>query len=1091
MTDDATRAQNDAANPQVSTWLSANAGSGKTRVLTDRVARILLRGTDPQSILCLTYTKAAANEMQNRLFQTLGEWSMLDDDNLLEQLNNLGAPAPSNLSSARTLFARAIETPGGLKIQTIHSFCASILRHFPLEAQISPQFHEMDDVAQSALIDEVLEGIADSQQAANVAQHFGGDLRTLAKTIISKAAHFTPDLPSAFAHFGLQPDTTLDTIAGHITDEDIALLKRIAGPLCASSSSTDQKLGSALAELHAGAGVANLPLLFNALLTQKGEVRARLGTKSVREGALAADVTQLDAIASATHDIRKELNAFNAAQKTSALHGFAHLLLPAYEEQKRQNGLLDFDDLISKTRDLLTSQSLAWVLYRLDGGISHILVDEAQDTSPAQWQVIKALADEITAGQGADTQENRTIFVVGDKKQSIYSFQGADARAFDDMSDSFERQLRHGAGLKRRELSYSFRSSPAILTAVDAVSRQPGVDGLGSHIGHMAFKPTLPGRVDLWPLIPKPESDEDPAWYDPVDRPAKNDPDVLLANTIAENVSELLESGSIPAKNGDFRPIDPGDIMILVQRRSRLFTEIIRACKAAELPIAGADRMKIAGELAVRDLLALLSFVALPEDSLSLACALRSPLFSWSEGDLFNLAAKRKQTHLWATLRSQADTYPKTLSMLQDLRNRAEFDRPFEILERILTRHDGRRNLLARLGGEAEDAINELLNQALNYERSNVPTLTGFLRQTQVEDIEIKRRSDTSGNLIRVMTVHGAKGLESPIVILPDTTRGERRQTSDVLLSDGYPIAATRTAESPAQTETARDALRQAEREERNRLLYVAMTRAETWLITCGTETRGEDAINWHGLIEAALRDCDATPINTPTGQGLRLSHGAWSDAATPRQSDDPDPTPAAPFFDIPVSNEYALLEPILPSDLGGAKVLGGGAYDEEAAKKRGRQIHLLLEHPGTDPLVLLSSGPDAAPPEVISELAAEAKAVVQAHPQLFTPETLAEVDITAQLSAFSTPISGTIDRLCIEPGKITAVDFKTNAITPDSPEDTPEGILRQMGAYLEALEQIWPDHQIEIAVLWTKSAKFTVLPHGIVRKALASTTTS
>ena len=178
--DDATRRQIEAADPANSTWLAANAGSGKTHVLTNRVARLLLEGVMPQNILCLTYTKAAASEMQNRLFKRLGRWTMLDNSSLLSELQNLSLEwslSTYDVSRARTLFARAIEAPGGLKIQTIHSFCASILRRFPLEAGVNPQFTELDERAQKILLGEVLESISDQTGHSSfdgIAHYFTG-----------------------------------------------------------------------------------------------------------------------------------------------------------------------------------------------------------------------------------------------------------------------------------------------------------------------------------------------------------------------------------------------------------------------------------------------------------------------------------------------------------------------------------------------------------------------------------------------------------------------------------------------------------------------------------------------------------------------------------------------------------------------------------------------------------------------------------------------------------------------------------------------------------------------------------------------------
>ena len=406
------------------------------------------------------------------------------------------------------------------------------------------------------------------------------------------------------------------------------------------------------------------------------------------------------------------------------------------------------------------------MLYRLDGGIDHILVDEAQDTSPDQWDVVEKLAQEFTSGEGARSDVERTIFVVGDKKQSIYSFQGADPQAFDRMQQEFGRRLAEsGSKLWDSTLEYSFRSSSAILSLVDILFENRAEAGFHKDSLHRAFKADLPGRVDLWPVVEKVEEDDDGDWTDPVDRPGARHHTVILAEKVAQSIKDMIDRGETIPEDGETpgtfvrRKVQPGDFLILVQRRSDLFAEIIRACKALRLPIAGADRLKVGAELAVKDLAALLSFLATPEDSLSLATVLKSPLFGWTEQQLFDLAHRRQEQFLWAALRQRAEEFPETLDILNDLRGQIDFLRPYDLIERILTRHDGRRKLLGRLGAEAEDGINALLSQALAYERTDIPSLTGFLVWIQTDDLEIKRQMSGVGNMIRVMTVHGSKGL--------------------------------------------------------------------------------------------------------------------------------------------------------------------------------------------------------------------------------------------------------------------------------------------------------------------------------------------
>jgi ATP-dependent helicase/nuclease subunit A len=1108
---EATERQVQAARPNASTWLAANAGSGKTRVLTDRVARLLLSYVQPQHILCLTYTKAAASEMQNRLFQRLGQWAMLDDAKLLSQLTDLGvagAITPDRLAHARTLFARAIETPGGLKIQTIHSFCASLLRRFPLEAGVSPQFSEMEDRSSALLREEIVDAFSDGPEAplvdaiARYVTDTGFD--NLTQAITHKRAGFVSpcdwdellqvfDLPDGF-----DEQAMLDAV---YMGGEVELIQSML-PALIESGGNNAKAAAKLAAFT-DRTLAALPVLEGILLTgagAKAPFSAKINsfpTKALREGALAPLMPQLEALMLRVEDARERRLALVAAQKSLALHQFAAAFLPEYDRRKQLRGWLDFDDLILKARQLLNDASVAaWVLYRLDGGIDHILVDEAQDTSPAQWDVIEKLAQEFTSGEGARSGVERTIFVVGDKKQSIYSFQGADPEAFDRMQQEFGHRLREsGSSLEDLTLEFSFRSSDAILRLVDLVFANRAEAGFHKDSLHRAFKADLPGRVDLWPVVEKVDDDDDRDWTNPVDRTSTQHHTVILAKQVARSIREMIETGeTIPedgSKPGEFvrRRVQPGDFLILVQRRSDLFAEIIRACKQENLPIAGADRLKVGAELAVKDLAALLSFLATPEDNLSLATVLRSPIFGWTEQQLFDLAHRRTDKYLWAALRTRSDDYPETLAILNDLRGQTDFLRPYDLIERVLIRHDGRRKLLGRLGPEAEDGINALLSQALAYERTDIPSLTGFLVWMQTDDLEIKRQMGGVGNMIRVMTVHGSKGLEAPIVILPDT--GARRAPSDdeVMQAGETPLWRMSKDLSPAAIANARDAAQHKQMNERLRLLYVALTRAEKWLIVAAAGDLDKNGQSWYQMVEAAMAPAGATAISD---NRLRLEHGDWSGLPLVEVEEKIKHVPPMPeIFHHPAPEPAAEPATLSPSDLGGAKALPGDqGQDEEAAKLRGTRIHLLLEHlPNTNPDTWAETSrhilPDIAE-DIRAELLAETASVLNsdALKPVFARSALAEVPITAALN--SQRMHGIIDRLIVTETEVLAVDFKTNATVPSTPEACPVGLLRQMGAYAQALSQVYPNHKIATAILWTRSATLMRLPHDIVTDALA-----
>ena len=1111
--DEATRRQIEAADPLRSTWLAANAGSGKTRVLTDRVARLLLDGVPPENILCLTYTKAAAGEMQNRLFAQLGTWAMKPDADLAAELAGKGVAGPltpDRLDAARRLFAQAIETPGGLKIQTIHAFCAALLRRFPLEAGVAPSFAEIDDRSAAALADEVLEELCDGPLAPvvdEVAGYLTGDdalPALVGKVLEHRAAFARPlDLDGALRGHGLPPDYDADALLAEVFDGSEADLITAILPVLKAKGGNDEKAAEKLAPIADRIeSLEGLEVLEDVLLTGKGakvpyaSKRGAFPTKPSRDRLDTGFLEALDDLMDRVEAARLRRLALVSARRTAALHRFAAAFLPAIAARKAARGWLDFDDLILKTRALLDNPAVGdWVLWKLDGGIDHILVDEAQDTSPVQWEVIRALAREMVAGAGARSGIDRTIFVVGDRKQSIYSFQGADPEAFDHLRRDFAQALAEGPGLAEQALEHSFRSAPAILAAVDASFAATGGAGIGGVPRHLAFRDALPGRVDLWPMVPKDAKAEETDWFDPVDKISPQSAPARLADAIAGELRRLIDTGeTLPDGRGGRKPLTEGDVLILVPRRGPLFREIIRACKARRLAIAGADRLKLTRDLAVQDLLALLAFLALPEDDLSLASALRSPLLGWSEDELYRLAQPRPG-YLWAALRER-DAGTPTHTLLSDLLREADFRRPYDLLERILTRHDGRRRLVARLGPDCEEAVDALLAEALAYERAEVPSLTGFLEWMRADEVEIKRQAERGGGRLRVMTVHGAKGLEAPLVILPDC--GPRKPSSPgtvVLTGAGWPAwntAAEMTVPPVAEAKAAAQAAQEAERQ---RLLYVAMTRAEVWLWVCGAGDEGADG-HWHAQVEAGMRAAGAAVQDFPTGSGLRLASGDWTGLPLTATAAAPAAAVALPdWVARPADPAPPAVTPLLPSGLGGAKAIpGDGGLSEAEAMDRGTRLHLLLEHLplippagwATAAAELLGPPADLLAEAALADLLEEATGVLTspALAPLFAPDTLAEVEISAPLP-MGGRLRGKIDRLLVGPERVLAVDFKSNRVIPPAPEATPEGLLRQMGAYAAALKAVYPDRRIETALLWTRTARLVLLPDPLVMAAL------
>ena len=1099
--DAATLAQIHAADPMKNTWVSANAGSGKTRVLTDRVARLLLHDTDPQRILCLTYTKAAAAEMQNRLFKRLGEWAMMSDGDLHDALCNLGEDSAflttQKLTQARTLFAAALETPGGLKIQTIHSFCDALLRRFPLEAGVAPQFKVLEDRQATQLRSDIVEQMASDNDTSAIdalARYYTRmDTEDLTREIVQKRAGFT--IEPTHTLFSINETTTPETLKAGVLagfeDLLIGLLKRME-----SGSDSEADLSrAAQVGLKSDKTADNIFALESLFLTKTGTPKKRqIPTQKVlpKDDVIRESIAIL---AERVEGARNQRLAIQSFKRSKALYKFATKFLKLYDARKAFSALLDYDDLIHRSALLLTQSAMAqWVLYRLDGGLDHILVDEAQDTSPAQWAVIDCLAREFTHGASANDRP-RSLFVVGDEKQSIYSFQGADPDVFGEKKTEFQTLLTHiNQTLADHELLHSFRSAPPILELVDTVFAGDAGSAMHNRSEHKAFHENKPGRVDLWPFI-DPESKPDPnVWYRPLDLPAPNDPRQDLARRIADNLDSLLQSGQQLEVEGTQRSVMACDILILVQNRGPLFNAILKELKSKELPVAGADRLNVGEELAVRDILSLLKFAAMADDDLSLAEAMRSPLLGFSEGDLFSVAHGRDGT-LWQSLRT-ANDFDFALNILHDIHAQVDYLRPYELIERLLINHKGRENLLARLGPEIEDGIDELLSQAMQYETLEAPTLTGFLHWFESGKVEIKRDMGMAANQIRLMTVHGAKGLEAPIVILPDTASKRAQNRSQITAIGDSAIWRSSSVDAAEAQSFADVAQKEREQAEKMRLLYVALTRAESWLIICGAGERAKDGKCWYDLVTQAMASLDSISVDFPNiGAGLSFQNEQWGKlgSADAAQVNDVSITQVPEWMTANAPKRDRPAQPLAPSKLGGAKTLpNDDALPEEQAKQRGRMLHKLLEYlPLQTPDSwlnygerLLKNDPDR---EMVNALIAEAIALLQ-NPNLqhifFDPNSMAEVGITAPFVRSVGNMMGYIDRLVITDSNVLAVDFKSNAGIPDTIEQTPAGILAQQGAYLMALKQIYPNHHIDIAILWTRTGQIMTIPHNIAMNA-------
>ncbi len=1122
-TSGSTPAQLRAADPVRSVWVTANAGTGKTRVLVDRVLRLLLADANPEGILCLTFTKAAAAEMLERVESRLEEWATAEDDKALEaellQISGV-KPSRSTLDNARTLFATVLDLPDGLGIQTIHGFCQSILRRFPLEAGIAPHFEVMDDrtaaemlaASRIEVIEHARDGIPElvqyvailasaitEESIAEALDQILADRFRILETVanhggiggLKKALSEALDIPDHLDPQRLVEDECRDGIF------DVEGLVAAGNCLCQEGSASDQKMGRTLLTwLNAAPAdrVITLPHYIELYATKTHSNKVRLVSKKLAEQNPATANTLMREQARIVRLVQSQLR-LNTARRTIGLVHFAHDVIQHYEAAKERHAALDYDDLIEKTRRLLARRGAAeWVHYKLDARIDHVLVDEAQDTSPDQWAIIEALVDEFFVGQGAK-QLRRTFFVVGDEKQSIYSFRGADLDNFRNVRARLVNKSEAAqAPIEREFLELSFRSTGVVLDLVDRVfenaQAQTGVVVEGETVHHTAARRNEPGKIELWPLVSAEDAPVTPSWPLP-DRPQFHDePERRLADGIAKTIHDWISDQRFLANHN--RPIEPGDILILLARRGAMQEHIVRALKRHRVPVAGADRLALHEHLAVRDLIALGNAILLPDDDLNFAALLKSPLFNISEEELFELAWNRGDAIILDRLRDRAKSghplFADAWSKFERWRNMADFMPPFEFYAQVLGPHGGRRDLIARLGLDAIEPIEAFLVQTLTYEEGHPASLQGFLHWLSLESQTLKRDTEPKQNQVRILTVHGAKGLESPIVFLADTASAPPAQLPRLLWhqSTGLPLWRSPKAERGLMEQECAETLERRHTEERHRLLYVAMTRARDELYVCGIEPSSGREIkddSWYQLIRTAFEDHEHVERFDPEfgsgfdDSGLRVVwHG--DGAAAPA---DPRP-PAGPPKRLPEAlrrppdlAKRKTVKRLVPSAEEADLTDNSGTFDPEAIAV-GNLVHRLLESlprktaAERDEILanLARHIHRSLQPASIGDVQRSVNAVLNnpAFEFLFEGNAFTEQAIAGVIN--DVYITGQIDRLVVRDDEILIIDYKTNRSPPPDAASISTRYLRQMAAYVLLMTRIYPDHKVKCGFLWT-----------------------
>jgi ATP-dependent helicase/nuclease subunit A len=1100
--------------PDSHVWVMASAGSGKTHILSQRVLRLLLEGERPESILCLTFTKAAAAEMSTRVFKALAQMVHQDDENLQAQLNAMGVSA-DRISHARTLFARTLDARGGLKIQTIHAFCQSLLARYPLEAELPPGFGTLDDLKSALWLREALESemraaqsdtaiMRDWTQLAGMRQdgQLIDDIRDFSRVLEdSDAADLTLREalhPRIRAALGLpRSGSAMEWFQAQLANEalDRLMLEDIAWAWSRQPSATLLKRLDAIALWKSGDGFAHFEALWRVFATAKGEP---LAVSTVGQGKAAThdpDIYEKYLIffeqLKALHD---GLTLFTLADDTATIARISWGIVHHLRRQKESQGLINFSDLVRKAGALMQDPMAQWVLFKMDDKIRHILVDESQDTNSLQWRIIDAIAAEFFVGDGA-AKAGRTIFAVGDDKQSIYGFQGSEPNLFSNKKQDYQiKSARAQMNFNEVPLSLSFRSAETIIQFVNA-----SIDTLGHELLGLAQPPNVHaahrqdniGSVTLWQpldadvteaLIADVEEDLMAKW-----RPAAEQ---ALAFKLADQIADWL-SGKEPLAVHDRdlgqRAVRADDILILVQKRSALMTTLVSALKSKGVAVAGVDRIKLLDQLVIKDVLSVLQFVLLPEDDLNLAALLKSPFIGLTEEQLLNLCAARDKASLWSRLKASDETACQQAHHWLDAQlARADQMPPFVFLSRLLDAPDGRTRLTEALGEEVVDPLGMLLDAALRYEQEEVASLQGFLHWLNLQSSDIKRDPDQARGQVRLMTIHGAKGLEAPVVILADSCSKPSGGQS-IITIDGMPIWYRKTSNALGPVATALAAQKLRDDQEYWRLYYVAITRAADHLFVTGwrsARSKG-DVKTWHDIVLQSLTNMGAEAQDHPRfaqswhigAAALALPDARSLAPASVRQITTIIPAPAEPTPG----------RPLRPSKLGDEPPLAKRGSANAQAQQRGNALHRLLE---ILPDVAREDRINAAAqllraypldPALQQDITAAVLTLLD-HPQfapLFSGDALTEAPVSALLPS-GMVLSGQIDRLLIRDEEILIVDYKSGSRIPATPQDAPLAYLRQMAAYRWALQQIWA-RPVRAALLWTDAPLLMPLPDDLL----------
>jgi ATP-dependent helicase/nuclease subunit A len=1015
-----------ASDPSVNVYVSASAGTGKTKVLCDRVLRLMLNGSDIKNILCLTFTNSAASEMSERVLGRLKKWLFMSDEQLHKELQALIGVASSSdlLNKARGLYGKYLSCYQQIKIQTIHSLCNQILRKDPAYRD---SVEIIDSSKKQKLIKDALDLVLESKDeeirsAKKLLAEFYdyNALTGFFYEVLSNKIKFRKTLENPidiYALYGVEKGLSLDALIDDFTNSIPPAVINCAKFLVGQGDKLGQQILDSLNPFE-------FNKYKNCFFTLEGKPRAKLVPVAISRGFPNVRET-LEPEVSRIQKVEDQKKAIVSSQFHDAFLKVMELAFANYEKLKSEERVVEYDDLLIRTIDLLKGGESAHILMQLDYVIDHLLVDEAQDLSPLQWELIKIISEEFFAGLGA-REENRTIFIVGDYKQSIYSFQGANPDVFLDIKTYFADKVKDALKEWREvDIITSFRSTQPVLEVVDKVFNNPeyrdGLGGLGL-IHHAPYRQGS-GVVQVWPLAIKDAREEVDGWKIPSLEDELYDSKKFIAQKIADNIHSWISKGRLLL--GHNRVIEPKDILILLKKRSDVLYFLINEIKKKGIAISDADRFKIKDDIIIQDIVALLKFITLPQDDLNLASLLKSPFLGISEDELYQLCHNRESS-LWGVIQTKKMELTAQLDFYIQLSKELDLESfCLAVIEK------NKPQFIKRFGSKASSIFNHFMDFIKEYIRSNTPSIQGLVHSLENSNADIQTELSQGENKVRVMTVHASKGLQAPIVILADTASTEFVPHTNLYWNDDQIYFSAYAEFDTPYLETVKQIKKVKEKQESLRLLYVAMTRAEDELYVTGWESKKQDD-SWYSAISKMVKE--------------ELIQYAY---AVKSNNDNVDNI--IPEF---LNNDF------VDKNIYKKSVIATQKADTKTPEIiRGHLVHELLH---ILPKVALKNR-ETYLSKIDKDISELVLAVLNKFPELFGNNALSEVPIMAEIGGEK--ISVKIDKLIIENDIIKIIDFKTHSAEVTQSEQ----YKNQLNLYKKVASKIWPEKAISTYLLWVE----------------------